>query len=154
MPHLPTSSYYWALIFSLDIHIIPFFPFPLFFISWSTLLHLPSLPKQKKNHTLFQIFSGVESLGRSTPAAKKGVPSQVTPHKVKETLWKKKTKQITREQCFWDQKAPSPLCQIHFISYSFNPNTQVLACDLFWSLGNSYIPCGIFAPISWHCIVV
>lgn len=35
----------------------------------------------------------------------------------------------------------------------FNPNTQVLGCDLSWGLDNSYKPCGIFAPISWHYVV-
>lgn len=41
-----------------------------------------------------------------------------------------------------------------FTFESVTPSTQVLVCGLFCGLGNSYRPCGIFAPISWPNIGV
>ena len=93
-----------------------------------------------------------------------GGPITRDPHRVKSNFLKQKTKQITREQyfSFGDQKVtlfspPQVINQpsVQFLNTSkFNPNTQVLDCDLSWGLDNSYKPWDISAPISWSCIVV
>ena len=78
------------------------------------------------------------------------------PQKSKKTFWniygKNKTKSHENTSvflAFGALKHP----QIYSLYKVFNPNIQVLIYGLFWGLGNSYKPCGMFAPISWPYIV-